>query len=454
MSWWSRIVNVFRPDGLSREIDEELQSHLAEAVEQGRDPVEARKALGPALRLREESRDVKVIAWLDSLRADAVVGWRQLMKNKVASAAAILSLALGIGACTSAFRLIDALLLRPLPVSEPEQLYVLARQGIGPAGNFRTTDSNEYPLFQLERSAVKYEAEVIAVSYADRTDLTYGADEEMEKAHRQFVSGWIFDSFGLRPALGRLLTAADDSKPHAHPYAVLSYDYWTSRFGRDPKVIGRTFRMDDDLYEIVGVGPEGFTGTEPGTAIDIFLPTMMNPGVTHSDWSWFRTLAKLKPGVAVEPVREKLAAVFQAVQEERAKGFVGVPRQRVEDFLHQKLMLEPAATGVSGMQEDYRTSLAALGVLVALALLIACANVANLMTAQADARTREMALRVAIGAGRRVSCNWSWWRPGGWGSWRPLSASGSPGGLRRSSSAGSIRRTIRRGYSFRQTGGC
>ncbi|HEV3278514.1 MAG TPA: ABC transporter permease [Terriglobia bacterium] len=400
MSWWSRLANVFRPDRLSREIDEEFQSHIDEAIEHGRDPVEARRALGPPLRLREQSRDVRLVAWLDSLRADAVFGWRQLMKKKATSAAAILSLALGIGACTSAFRLIDALLLRPLPVAEPGELYALARQGVGPAGNFRTSDANEYPLFQVERSAVKGQAELIAVSYADRTDLTYGSDEEVEKAYRQFVSGWMFSSFGLRPALGRLLIEADDLKPHAHPYAVLSYDYWTNRFGRDPKVIERTLRMGDDLYEIVGVGPEGFTGTEPGTAIDIFLPTMMNPGVTHSDWSWFRTFVKLRPGVAVEPVRERLAAINQTAQEERAKGFVGVPKQRLEDFLHQELVLEPAATGVSGMQEDYRASLAALAVLVALVLLIACANVANLMTAQAAARAREMALRVSIGAGR------------------------------------------------------
>ena len=400
MSFWSRLANVFRGDGLIGEIDEELRSHLEEAIEHDRDPEEAKRALGSALRLREESRDAKLIIWLDSLRADAVFGWRQLMKNKVASAAAILSLGLGIGACTSAFRLIDALLLRPLPVSEPEQLYVLARRGIGPAGKFRTSDSNEYPLFQLERAAVEGPAELIAVSYAELSDLTYGSDNEVEKATRQFVSGRMFDSFGLRPALGRLLTAADDLKPRAHPYAVLSYDYWTSRFSRDPKVIGRTFRMDDDLYQIVGVGPEEFTGTEPGTAVDIFLPTMMHPGVTHSDWSWFRTFVKLKPGVAVEPVREKLATINQAVQEERAKGFVGKPKERVENFLHQKLVMEPAATGISGMQEDYRTSLAALGALVALVLLIACANVANLMTAQAAARARELALRVSIGAGR------------------------------------------------------
>src|SRR4030081_2885765 len=125
MSLWSRIANVLRGDHLSREIDEELESHIEEAIQQGRDPAEARRAFGSPLRQREASRDMRVVAWLDSLRADAVFGWRQLLKKKITSAAAILSLALAIGSCTSAFRLIDALLLRPLPVTKPEQLYSL-----------------------------------------------------------------------------------------------------------------------------------------------------------------------------------------------------------------------------------------------------------------------------------------------------------------------------------------
>ena len=400
MSLWSRIANVLRGDRLSREIDEELQSHIEEAISQGRDPAEARRALGPALRLREESRDVRLIAWLDSLRADAVFGWRQIMKRKVTSAAAVLSLALGIGACTSAFRLIDALLLRPLPVSEPEQLYALARQHIDPEGKPQTFDGWAYPAFRLMRAAVKDQAELMAISYSDRTDLTYGSDQEMEKAYRQYVSGWMFGSFGLQPAAGRLLTESDDLKPGAHPYAVLSYDYWTSRFGRDPKVIGRTFRIGNDLYEIVGVGPERFTGTEPGTVIDIFIPTMMHPAVQIPDWTWMRTLARLKPGIAIEPVREKLDATSRAFEVDRGKGWGGMSKQEIDEFLNQRLLLEPAAAGVSNLQTDYRTSLAALGVLVALVLLIACANVANLMTAQAAARAREMALRVSIGAGR------------------------------------------------------
>ncbi|SPF50960.1 conserved membrane hypothetical protein [Candidatus Sulfopaludibacter sp. SbA4] len=400
MSLWSRLTNVLRGDRVSREIDEELQSHIAEAIEQGRDPAEARRAFGSTLQRREESRDVRLLPWLDSLRADAVFGWRQIMKRKVTSAAAVLSLALAIGACTSAFRLIDALLLRPLPVAQPERLYALSYQGIGYDGKFQTGDNCEYPMFRQLRAAVKDDAVLLAISYANRWDLTYGSDQEMEKAYLQYVSGWMFGSFGLRPAAGRLLTENDDLKPGAHPYAVISYDYWSRRFGRDPKAIGRTFRMGNDLYQIVGVVEERFTGTEPGTMTDIFVPTMMNANVDDPNASWFRTLLRLKRGVAVEPVRERLQAAFRAFREGRAKAIAGWPQQTLDHFVDQKVLLAPAPTGVSETQEEYRRSLVALGVLVALVLLIASANVANLMTAQAAARAREMALRVSIGAGR------------------------------------------------------
>src|ERR1700733_7522591 len=147
MSLWSRIANVFRGERLNNEIEEELASHIEEAIALGRDPVEARKALGDALRQRETSNEIRLISWLDSLRADAIFGWRKLKRNRVTSAAAVLSLALAIGACTTAFRLIDALLWRPLPVAHPERLFVLSRKGMGFDNKPGEWDSWAYPNF-------------------------------------------------------------------------------------------------------------------------------------------------------------------------------------------------------------------------------------------------------------------------------------------------------------------
>jgi predicted permease len=400
MSLWSRITNVFRGDRLNREIDEEMESHIREAIEQGRDAAEARRAFGSALRRRDQSRDIRLIAWLDSLRADTIFGWRQLRKNKVTSAAAILSLAIAIGACTAAFRLIDALLLRPLPVANAERLYVASRQGVFD-GTTVSYDVWAYPAFQQMRAAVKDQAELIAVSNAEPADLTYKSDQEMEQATLQYVSGRMFSSLEIRPALGRVLTEDDDLKPGAHPYAVLSYDYWSHRFGQDPKIVGRTFLLGDRLYEIVGVAQGPFTGTQPGTMVDVFVPIVMHPGATHDDWTWHRTLALLEPGASVEPLRAKLRAISRAFDQDRMKGATsGMPKHILDAFLNQQVLLEPAASGASDLRSETRRPLEILGVLVALVLLIACANVANLMTAQASARAREMALRVSIGGGR------------------------------------------------------
>ncbi len=402
MSLWSRIANVFRGERLAREIDEELQSHIDEAMENGRDPAEVRRAFGPLLATRDESRDIRVVPWLDSLRADVAFGRRQLMKSKVTSAAAILSLGLAVGACTTAFRLVDAVLLRPLPIDHPERLYSIFKEGLRAGGKPMTSRTYDYPLFRQLRAEANPEAELIAVSFSRNTDLTYGSDHEMEKAYRQHVSGWMFDAFGLRPALGRLLTADDDRIPQGRPYAVLSHAYWRSRFGGDPEVIGKTFRLDKHLYEIVGVVEPGFSGTEPGTMTEIFIPTMMHSLVERAGPTWLQTLALIASDTEVEPMLARMQVVFASYLQDRAKDFRGrgLRESQLESLLSQRLRLEPASAGASPMQGIYRQSLVVLSVLIALVMMIACANVANLMAARASSRAREMALRVAIGAGR------------------------------------------------------
>jgi putative ABC transport system permease protein len=404
-----RIRTLILKSRVEEELEEELHFHLESQTEQlmarGFSPEQARtmalKAIGGVDRQKERCREVRAGQWLALVAADVSFGWRQLRKRKVTTAAAILSLGLAIGACTSAFRLIDALFLRPMPVSHPERLYAVFRFGKGFSdGKPRVETSYEYPVFQQMRDAVKNEAEMIAVSFASRTDLTYENDQEMEKAEVEYVSGTMFADFGQQPVLGRLLTQGDDVSPGAHPFAVISYDYWARRFGKDPNVIGRVLHLGGNAFEIVGVGPKTFTGTEPGTVTDIFLPTMMNEGVTHPEWGWIRILVMLKPGASSEPVQERLRAVFDTLQRERAKEFSGRPKQFLERFLSWQVRLEPAAAGISNTQNDYRQPLMVLGVLVLLVLLIACANVANLMSAQAAARAPEMALRFSLGARR------------------------------------------------------
>jgi len=405
MSLWTRVANAFRGDSLNREIEEELQSHIEEAIASGHDPEEARRIFGSILRQREASHSIRVAGLLESLLADVRFGWRQLCRNKVTSVTAVFSLALGIGSCVAAFRLIDALLWRPLPISNSSKLYALSRKLTGPEGKPIEDGYWATPDLNLMRDAVKDQADLIAISDADRTDITWSTDDEMEKAHVVYVSGNMFPLFGLEPALGRLLVPADDRGPGVAPYAVLSWDYWNHHFGRDPHVLGRSLHIGDQTFEIIGVGPHDFTGTETGTVTDIFLPLSVNGLATRDGVSWHHTFLMLKPGVnpgtALEPLRQHLSAVSRAFEAECSTCFRGVPKATIDRLLNKKLVFHPAGAGISDLQKDYRRSLGILGLLAALVLLIACVNVANMMTAQAAARAQEMALRSSIGAGRR-----------------------------------------------------
>ncbi|HSY92785.1 MAG TPA: ADOP family duplicated permease [Candidatus Binatus sp.] len=404
MSLWSRISNAARGERLNREIEEELQSHLEEAIASGRDPDEARRTFGSIPRQREASHSIRAAGWLESVLADVRFGWRQLCRNKVTSFAAVLSLALGIGSCVAAFRLIDALLWRLLPIPGAGKLYVLSRKMTGFEGKPVEDGHWATPDFNLMRDAVKDQADLIAISDADRTDITWFTDD-MEKAHVVYVSGNMFSLFGLEPAHGRLLAPADDRAPGASPYAVLSWDYWNRRFGLDPHVLGRSLHIGNQTFQIIGVGPRDFTGTETGTVTDIFLPVGTNGLATRDGVRWHHTFLTLKPGInpatALEPLRQRLSAVSRAFEADCSTCFRGATKASIDRLLNKKLVFSPAGAGISDLQKEYRRLLGVLGLLAALVLLIACVNVANMMTAQAASRAQEMALRISIGAGRR-----------------------------------------------------
>ena len=242
------------------------------------------------------------------------------------------------------------------------------------------------------------------MSFQSRREAFFDdAAERPERVYAQWISGDAFAILGVKPALGRLLAAADDQKPGQHPVAVLSYDLWSRRFGRNPAVLGRWLTLQDKQFQIVGVSEKKFPGVEPGYMTDLWVPNMMwnQEALTQPGWSWFRVWGRLQPGVTTDQARAVLQTVFTNFRHERAAGFrPDEPRDQVDRFLNTPLYLRSAANGPSGLRQRFERPLWVLGLVVGLVLLIACSNVATLLIAQAAARDREMAVRMSIGAGR------------------------------------------------------
>ena len=408
--WIYRLWGTVRRVRHDADLEEELRLHLELAAEAEQRQGHSRQEAGRLARMRAGSvdhamgslRDQRGLPAVDALASDVVFGWRQLNKHRTASAVAVMSLGLSIGATTAAFRLVDAVLLRPLPVTDPDRLFVVSNTFIDIDRRPGYRDDYDYPTYREYSKTVGEHAAVMVVGVAARHPVVVRNRETPEIVTRQYLSGNVFSTLGLRPAMGRLLMPSDDTTPGAHPVAVVSHDYWLRAFGGDPGVVGSTFRSGNQRFEIVGVAPRGFTGTEPGAITDLFLPAMMNAqALDNPGWSWFRIWVKPKAGRSPEQIRQLLQTRLRAEQQERAKGFPpDTPKERIDEFLAAEIRLLPAGSGVSQAQKTFRRPLLILAALAAVVLLVACANVANLLTAQALARTREMALRVSLGAGR------------------------------------------------------
>jgi putative ABC transport system permease protein len=407
MSLLSRVVNVFRASRVDGALDDEMQFHIDaradELVAAGmtrRDAeLTASRQFGNRLRLREASRDVKVLAWLESVFKDLQFAIRMLRKHVVVSAAAIASLTLAIGPCLSAFSLVDALMLRSLPVRHPEQLFYLTFPTYSsdtPVGsNF------SYPLFMTLRGAEGDGTELFAVSGENRRRATFSSADQEEEVRVRFVSGNAFPVLGVRPAGSKSSDGAS-----SRPVAVLGYSFWRRRFGSDPAVVGSAFTLGERRFEIAGVTDESFTGVEPGRLVDLWLPlTTYDAGgftFTNREWNWFSILGRLKPPNEPAQARAVLQAPFSQFRRELTSGRAGPqnPPDRIERYVNAPLTLESAATGLTGLRQQFERPLWILSILIGLVLLISVSNVANLYLARAAVREREMSVRVSIGASR------------------------------------------------------
>jgi predicted permease len=331
---------------------------------------------------------------------------RSLRRSPLFTAVAVASLALGIGANTAIFTLVDQLMLRLLPVAQPEQLVMIWPGGPN-MGNNRGTRMASYPMYQdFQKKAQAFSS----VFCRFETSVSISFSGRTERIDGELVSGNYFQTLGVRPAVGRVFSPEEDDRVYkGHPSVVLSHQYWVTRFAADPNVVGQKLLVDNYPMTIVGVSAPGFTGLDPARSAQIRIPIQMKPLMTPG-WDdigdrrsqWIQVFARMKPGFTVTSAQASLQPLFtQILREEvtqpQLKDLSAYNRDR---FLGRKIRMEPAASGYSEMRRSYSTALIVLMCMVALVLLIACFNVANLMIARAISRQKEVAVRLAVGASR------------------------------------------------------
>jgi predicted permease len=418
--WAARLVGTLRGHRSEEDLAEELRLHLELAADDarrrgaapGQAARDARLRAGGMAQAMEALRDQRGLPWLDNLARDIRHSMRMLVRSPFVTTVAVVSLALGIGANAAIFSVCTQLLLRPLPVPQPDRLVNLAAPGPKPgsrscglAGDCETVFS--YPMFRdLERVQTPF----VGVAAHRHFDVNLADRERTTHGQGMLVSGSYFPVLGLRPTLGRLLGPSDDRAIGESPVVVLSHDYWVRQFGGRSDILDSTLGVNGQSMTIVGVAPEGFDGTTLGRKADVFVPITMrwlmqsgrNPDHANRRSYWIYLFARLKPGVSIAHARSTIGAAYHAiVNDVEAPLQPGLSDDTMARFRAKDILVTSGARGQSNVTVDLRGPLALLLGVTTLVLVIACVNIANLLLARAAARSTEMATRLSIGASRR-----------------------------------------------------
>ena len=406
--------NWFRRGTLERDLNRELAYHaerrIADLMRSGTPEQDARRQvsleLGGVTQIQEEVRDVWLTRWMRDLIYDLRFSARSFLRNPSFAITAALSLALGIGAATAIYSLVDQVLLHGLPVRRPERLVLIDWKGDQAANGFGSWNLMSYPICRDLQSQTRFFDGVLCRA-ATTVNLTTGGEPRLTAA--EIVSGSYFSVLGVGPALGRLLDNSDDATPGTSPVVVVSYDFWKTQLGGGPDVIGRKVLVNQNAMTIVGVAAPSFRGIDVGQVPALWIPASMSaetiPGFKDQldrRTRWMQVLGRLKPGMTLTRAQAGLQPWFKAMLDEdtRRPGFPRITTERRRRFLASTLTLTPAPQGHSGlrrrMAEPLWVLFAATGVLMSLA----CLNVAGLFLARGSAREREMSTRLALGASR------------------------------------------------------